>query len=71
MRLINYVFRRQQRAIRSIPGVDRTFGGYFKPTDPPPSRSTPGASSGHRRRGRDEHSTRASGASSPATGSRR
>ena len=36
----NYVYRGNTR-IRSIPGVDRTFGGYFTPTDPPPSTSTP------------------------------
>jgi YVTN family beta-propeller protein len=36
----NYVFR-DGRQIRSIPGVDRTFGGSFAPTDPPPTRSTP------------------------------
>jgi ABC-type branched-subunit amino acid transport system substrate-binding protein/streptogramin lyase len=27
--------------IRTIPAVDASFGGYFKPTDPPPNRSTP------------------------------
>ena len=27
--------------IRTIPRVDASFGGYFKPTDPPPSETTP------------------------------
>jgi YVTN family beta-propeller protein len=27
--------------IRTIPRVDASFGGYFKPTDPPPSKTTP------------------------------
>ena len=27
--------------IRTIPRVDPSFGGYFKPTDPPPSPTTP------------------------------
>jgi branched-chain amino acid transport system substrate-binding protein len=28
-------------AFRTVPDVERTFGGYFKPTDPPPSRTAP------------------------------
>jgi branched-chain amino acid transport system substrate-binding protein len=36
----NYVYR-NGRPIRSIPGVDRTFGGSFSAADPPPTRSTP------------------------------
>ena len=26
---------------RTIPEVEHTFGGYFKPRDPPPSKTTP------------------------------
>lgn len=29
------------RAVRVFPNVEQTFGGYFKPGDPPPSRTTP------------------------------
>jgi hypothetical protein len=29
------------RIIRTIPNVDPSFGGYFKPTDPPPRETTP------------------------------
>ena len=29
------------RTIRRIPRVDASFGDYFKPTDPPPSKTTP------------------------------
>jgi branched-chain amino acid transport system substrate-binding protein len=36
----NNLFR-DGRLIRSIPGVDHTFGGYFTPGDPPPSLTTP------------------------------
>jgi YVTN family beta-propeller protein len=32
---------RGNRRIRAIPRVDHTFGGYFTPDDPPPSRTTP------------------------------
>jgi YVTN family beta-propeller protein len=42
----NYVFR-NGLPIRSIPGVDRTFGGYFKPTDPPPTRNSPACKTGN------------------------
>jgi branched-chain amino acid transport system substrate-binding protein len=35
------------RLIKSIPGVDHTFGGYFKPSDPPPSRTTPACRKGN------------------------
>ena len=36
----NYVYQ-DSRVISVIHGVDHTFGGYFKPTDPPPSKTTP------------------------------
>ena len=29
------------RVIRTIPDVETTYGGYFKPSDPPPSKTTP------------------------------
>jgi branched-chain amino acid transport system substrate-binding protein len=29
------------RTVRVVPNVEQTYGGYFKPTDPPPSRTTP------------------------------
>ncbi len=29
------------RTMRVVPNVEQTFGGYFKPGDPPPSRTTP------------------------------
>jgi branched-chain amino acid transport system substrate-binding protein len=29
------------RTLRVVPDVEQMFGGYFKPTDPPPSRTTP------------------------------
>ena len=29
------------RPYRTIPNVESTFGGYFKPNDPPPSKTTP------------------------------
>jgi YVTN family beta-propeller protein len=42
----NYVWQLQGPklkpvVIRTIPEVEHTFGGYFKPTDPPPSETTP------------------------------
>jgi YVTN family beta-propeller protein len=42
----NYVWQLQGPklhpvVIRTIPAVSASFGGYFKPTDPPPNRSTP------------------------------
>ena len=42
----NYVWQLQGPklkpvVIRTIPRVDASFGGYFKPTDPPPSETTP------------------------------
>jgi YVTN family beta-propeller protein len=42
----NYVWQLQGPklkpvVIRTIPRVDASFGGYFKPTDPPPSKATP------------------------------
>jgi len=42
----NYVWQLQGPklkpvVIRTIPRVDASFGGYFKPTDPPPSKTTP------------------------------
>jgi hypothetical protein len=33
--------------LKTIPGVEHTFGGYFKPGDPPPSTSTPLCKSGN------------------------
>lgn len=29
------------RTLRVVPNVEQTFGGYFKPSDPPPSRTSP------------------------------
>jgi branched-chain amino acid transport system substrate-binding protein len=29
------------RTVRVVPNVEQTFGGYFKPTDPPPGRTAP------------------------------
>jgi branched-chain amino acid transport system substrate-binding protein len=29
------------RTIRVVPNVEQTFGGYFGPGDPPPSRTSP------------------------------
>ena len=29
------------RVLRTIPAVDASFGGYFKPIDPPPGKTTP------------------------------
>ena len=29
------------RVLRTIPAVDASFGGYFKPSDPPPGKTTP------------------------------
>jgi branched-chain amino acid transport system substrate-binding protein len=29
------------RTLRVVPGVEQTFGGYFRPTDPPPGRTSP------------------------------
>ena len=42
----NYVWQLQGPklrpvVIRTIPRVDQSFGGYFKPSDPPPSETTP------------------------------
>ena len=42
----NYVWQLQgrklkPRVIRTIPKAEATFGGYFKPSDPPPSETTP------------------------------
>jgi YVTN family beta-propeller protein len=42
----NYVWKLEgpnlvPHVIRTIPAVDPTFGGYFKPTDPAPSETTP------------------------------
>jgi YVTN family beta-propeller protein len=42
----NYVWQLQGPklkpvVIRTIPNVDASFGGYFKPSDPPPSETTP------------------------------
>ncbi len=34
------------RAIRTIPRVERTFGGYFRPEDRPPSKTTPACERG-------------------------
>lgn len=35
------------RTLSVLPNVEQTFGGYFKPGDPPPSRSTPGCRKGN------------------------
>ena len=32
---------------RTIPNVESTFGGYFKPSDPPPSKTTPACHEGN------------------------
>ena len=42
----NYIWKLEgpklrPRVIRTIPRVDQSFGGYFKPTDPAPSTTTP------------------------------
>lgn len=29
------------RTVRVVPNVEQTFGGYFRPSDPPPGRTTP------------------------------
>ena len=33
--------------LRIVPGVEHTFGGYFSPGDPPPSRTTPACKRGN------------------------
>ena len=35
------------RLLRTIPNVERTFGGYLSDRDPPPSPSTPACKKGH------------------------
>jgi YVTN family beta-propeller protein len=35
------------RVIRTVPQVDHTFGGYFTPNDPPPSKTTPTCNHGN------------------------
>lgn len=35
------------RQIRVVPDVEQTFGGYFGPTSPPPSRTQPACERGH------------------------
>jgi branched-chain amino acid transport system substrate-binding protein len=48
----NYVWQLQgthlvPRVIRTIPNVDPSFGGYFKPSNPPPSTATPACTRGN------------------------
>lgn len=38
---------RDVRVLRTIPNVERTFGGYLTAHDPPPSPSTPACKAGH------------------------
>jgi branched-chain amino acid transport system substrate-binding protein len=35
------------KALRVVPNVEQTFGGYFKPSDPPPSRTSPACKHGN------------------------
>jgi branched-chain amino acid transport system substrate-binding protein len=35
------------RTLRVVPNVEQTFGGYFKPDDPPPSRTSPACKQGN------------------------
>jgi serine/threonine-protein kinase len=39
--LIENLANGSTRVVKTVPRVDHTFGGYFMPTDPPPSESTP------------------------------
>jgi branched-chain amino acid transport system substrate-binding protein len=34
------------RTLQVVPGVEHTFGGYFRPSDPPPSRTSPACRKG-------------------------
>jgi branched-chain amino acid transport system substrate-binding protein len=35
------------RTVRVVPNVEQTFGGYFKPSDPPPTRHSPACKAGN------------------------
>ena len=47
----NYLFRfrtyTEGSLLRRIDGVEQTFGGHFKPTDPPPTLDTPACKAGN------------------------